>query len=156
MGTKNEPGQFDCYANAEPDEPMFILLARDPLAPLLVEMWAQLRAESSTEDDSAMIEEAEECAESMREWRAEHRPTKRLLVLSRTPQSDKAVKAIAAMMKRIATDPRVAYLVGPFSDTYERLVEAYAEIVGEDLESFKTGFEASLKTQRVSPVGDPV
>lgn len=31
MGTKNNPGAFDCYANAEPDEPMFVLLARDLL-----------------------------------------------------------------------------------------------------------------------------
>lgn len=30
MGTKSNPTQFDCYANALPDEPMFILLARDP------------------------------------------------------------------------------------------------------------------------------
>lgn len=29
MGTKNNPGEFDCYANAAPDEPMFILLGRD-------------------------------------------------------------------------------------------------------------------------------
>jgi hypothetical protein len=31
MGTKSNPGPFDCYAKAEPDEPMFVLLARDPL-----------------------------------------------------------------------------------------------------------------------------
>lgn len=40
MGTKNNPGKFDCYAKADPDEPMFILLGRDPLAPSLVLMWA--------------------------------------------------------------------------------------------------------------------
>lgn len=44
MGTKNNPGSFDCYANAEPDEPMFTLLARDPLAPGLVRIWAALRS----------------------------------------------------------------------------------------------------------------
>lgn len=33
MGTKNNPGAFDCYANAEPDEPMFVLLGRDKHAP---------------------------------------------------------------------------------------------------------------------------
>lgn len=43
MGTKNNPGKFDCYANAEPDEPMFILLARDPLAPFLVSIWSKIR-----------------------------------------------------------------------------------------------------------------
>jgi len=40
MGTKNDPGKYDCYAAAEPDEPMFVLLARDETAPLLVERWA--------------------------------------------------------------------------------------------------------------------
>lgn len=43
MGTKNNPGNFDCYTNAEPDEPMFILLGRDPLAPALVKIWAAMR-----------------------------------------------------------------------------------------------------------------
>lgn len=41
MGTKLNPGNFDCYENAKPDEPMFILLARDAGAPALVEKWAQ-------------------------------------------------------------------------------------------------------------------
>ena len=81
MGTKNNPGQFDCYANAEPDEPMFVLLARDPLAPLLVELWANLRAEASQEDDSAMVEESQDCADAMRAWREQHRPGKRLEIL---------------------------------------------------------------------------
>lgn len=36
MGTKNRPGTFDCYAAAGPDEPLFVLLGRDPVAPLLV------------------------------------------------------------------------------------------------------------------------
>ena len=40
MGTKNNPGEFDCYENAEPDEPIFVLSARDPSAPLIVRQWA--------------------------------------------------------------------------------------------------------------------
>lgn len=49
MGTKNNPGKFDCYANADPDEPMFVLLARDPLASDLVLLWAERReAEGKT------------------------------------------------------------------------------------------------------------
>jgi hypothetical protein len=42
MGTKNKPWNFDCYASAEPDEPMFVLLARDPLAPFLVSIWSKV------------------------------------------------------------------------------------------------------------------
>lgn len=41
MSTKNSPGAYDCYANAEPDEEMFVLLSRDESAPEVVEFWAQ-------------------------------------------------------------------------------------------------------------------
>lgn len=43
MGTKNNPGKFDCYAKAEPDEPMFTLLGRDPQAAHLVSVWSKIR-----------------------------------------------------------------------------------------------------------------
>lgn len=74
MGTKNKPGNFDCYANAEPDEPMFILLARDKGAPLLVEHWALQRAAQG--EDEAKVQEALDCAHNMRKWREENRPNK--------------------------------------------------------------------------------
>lgn len=74
MGTKNEPGQFDCYANALPDEPMFVLLARDPFAPELLERWAARRSLDIAAcvrptTDRAMVDEARRCADEMREWR---------------------------------------------------------------------------------------
>ncbi len=69
MGTKNHPGSFDCYAAAEDDEPMFVLLARDPFAPVLVERWAARRiAERGSPD--AKAEEAIDCAAAMRAWRS--------------------------------------------------------------------------------------
>ena len=78
MGTKNEPGEFDCYANAEPDEPMFVLLARDASAPASIEEWAEKRAQDirdgvKPESDWPMVKEARECAGAMREWRKRHR-----------------------------------------------------------------------------------
>lgn len=74
MGSKNEPGNFDCYANALPDEPMFILLARDPSGPHLVEEWAARRRAAiddgrRPESDMAMVDEARQCATNMRRWR---------------------------------------------------------------------------------------
>lgn len=74
MGTKNEPGEFDCYSNALPDEPMFILLGRDPWAPDLVEKWAERRARDISlgcrpQSDLPMVDEAMFCARKMREWR---------------------------------------------------------------------------------------
>lgn len=67
MGTKRNPGAYDCYANAEPDEPMFILLGRDKHAPYLVELWAAFR-EADGENPSK-IAEARECAKAMRKFR---------------------------------------------------------------------------------------
>lgn len=68
MGTKNNPGKFDCYANAEPDEPMFILLGRDRHAATLVKLWALLR--HMEEEDSTKVAEALGCAAKMDEWRS--------------------------------------------------------------------------------------
>lgn len=69
MGTKNNPGAFDCYAKAEPDEPMFILLGRDKHAPLLVKLWASMRELDG--EDMAKVEEAYQCAIAMHRFRRE-------------------------------------------------------------------------------------
>jgi hypothetical protein len=66
MGTKNNPAKFDCYSNAAPDEPMFILLGRDAMAPSLVEAWADAREARGERADK--VAEARECAEAMRRW----------------------------------------------------------------------------------------
>ena len=74
MGSKTNPGDFDCYGNALPDEPMFILLGRDPNAPKLVEDWAFGRQRDINNgvrprSDQPMVDEARRCAQTMREWR---------------------------------------------------------------------------------------
>lgn len=93
MGTKNNPGKFDCYENAEPDEPMFTLLGRDPVAPFLVSLWAKVRmadAEAAfavfqkmrntlipkydASPDVAKACEAMDCSAAMFEWRKANRP----------------------------------------------------------------------------------
>jgi hypothetical protein len=78
MSTKKHPGPFDCYERAEADEPMFILLARDPSAPAMVEQWAAKRAhlinaKRKPESDRPMIVAAQECADAMRMWYKKHR-----------------------------------------------------------------------------------
>lgn len=67
MGTKNHPGSYDCYENAHPDEPMFVLLGRDPVAPAIVSLWVALRKQLG-EKDTGMLAEAESCAEAMKQW----------------------------------------------------------------------------------------
>lgn len=69
MGTKNNPGNFDCYANAEPDEPMFILLGRDKDAPALVRAWAKQRGRDGEDVDK--VNEALDCAVAMEQYRKE-------------------------------------------------------------------------------------
>jgi hypothetical protein len=77
MGTKNKPGRFDCYANALPDEPMFVLLARDPDFAEHVEKWARRRAAAvrcglRPLSDMALVDEALECAKAGADWRRQN------------------------------------------------------------------------------------
>ncbi len=61
MGTKLQPSLFDAHERAEPDEPFFTLLARDPLAPFLVSIWSSLRygdVEAAGVKFNAMIDRA--------------------------------------------------------------------------------------------------
>ena len=73
MGTKNNPGKFDCYANLEADEPYFLLRANDPIAPHLVRLWAVMyrllkgAPLNWRQHDKAL--EAEDCAKNMEQWR---------------------------------------------------------------------------------------
>lgn len=66
MGTKRNPGQFDCYAAAAPDEPMFVLLGRDKHAAGLVRLWAILRQRAG--EDETKVAEALACADAMDQW----------------------------------------------------------------------------------------
>jgi len=77
MSTKNNPGEFDCYAKALPDEPMFILLARDPDFYALVEEWAIRRKErirwgDCPESDRKMVMEALDLASYGAQWRRDN------------------------------------------------------------------------------------
>lgn len=69
MATKNNPGPFDCYANAAPDEPLFVLLSRDPDAAALVKIWAAVRELKQRKPEK--IAEARQCAAAMTAWAAQ-------------------------------------------------------------------------------------
>lgn len=78
MGTKLNPGRFDCYAAALPDEPMFVLNARDPDMPEVIRYWITLRqarigrGEKPTED-LEVVQEAAQCATDAAAWREENK-----------------------------------------------------------------------------------
>lgn len=72
MGTKLEGDR--CYDGAMPNEPMFVLLARDESAPKLVREWAAIRqslisAGLKPETDLAQVNEAFALADRMEAWR---------------------------------------------------------------------------------------
>ena len=73
MTTKNNPGKFDCYTLAHPDEPIFTLLGRDKDAAVVVKMWAFLRLQQielglRPQSDRAQVTEAFMCATEMEIW----------------------------------------------------------------------------------------
>lgn len=71
MATKEQPGKFDCYANAKADEPMFVLLARDKAAPAAIRFWALERQKlGKNKGTDPQIVEAYECAKAMEEYQA--------------------------------------------------------------------------------------
>ena len=70
MGTKANPAACDCYAKAEPDEPMFILLGRDRHAPTLVWLWSVLRELDG--EPKEVTDEARECIVQMIKWASDH------------------------------------------------------------------------------------
>lgn len=77
MGTKMDKGDYGCYEQALPDEPMFVLLARDPDFHRLVRKWAKRRSQDvqcglRPNSDMDMVAEAEECAFEGRKWRKEN------------------------------------------------------------------------------------
>ena len=74
VGTKENPGNYDCLANALPDEPFFILLARDVSAPGKVRSWAYERERAIRRgdypiDDLDQVAEARALADAMQNWR---------------------------------------------------------------------------------------
>jgi hypothetical protein len=73
MGTKRNPGSYDCYENAHPDEPMFVLLGRDRDAPGLVMAWADVREEHG--EDPVKVAEARACARQMARWKSQQPAT---------------------------------------------------------------------------------
>lgn len=70
MSTKLHPGAYDCYAKLADDEPYFVLRAKDPVAPALIRLWADLR--STQYGYYEKLGEARQCAADMEKWKLAH------------------------------------------------------------------------------------
>ena len=72
--TKTTPSIFRCYEAALPDEPMFVILGRDPAGPATIDFWANQRIKMgkvSTDDDRERIRAAVDEAKDFQQWRDE-------------------------------------------------------------------------------------
>jgi hypothetical protein len=63
-------GKCACYDKAAPDEPIFVLRAKDVLAPHVVLYWACEAMKQGTPLDK--VAEAVGLVEEMRDWQAKH------------------------------------------------------------------------------------
>lgn len=122
MATKREPGEFDCYTAADPDEPIFVLLGRDPLAGDLVIEWARRRAvlasihSDDAERDARKIAEARACGDAMRAWWREGQLT------GRDRQQRHSLPEVAEAPERSFQDQRIDVLeteLGEIAETWE-------------------------------------
>ncbi len=57
----------------------------------------------------------------------------------------KADSAVAAVIRRIQDDPRVAYFISPGTRTYEVLTEAAADAAGIEVEAYRLDLEKTLR-----------
>ena len=74
MGTKTNPGEYDCYAALADDEPYFLLRANDPLAPEIVRDWVRQYRKMKVSNgaygskQATKSLEAEDVADAMERW----------------------------------------------------------------------------------------
>lgn len=150
MFSKNNPSSYDCYKNAEPDEPMFVLLARDEKAPGVVVEWVLRRAFSAVPgvvpaDAKKALEnagkldakasEALDCAAAMEAWKANH--SGRILVPP-TPQEPKLDIALKEKFRAILEKPLTPRSLLEFEKTARSARELLA--VGMDPQAVRNAY----------------
>jgi hypothetical protein len=136
MGTKNNPGAFDCYEHAHPDEPMFVILGRDPIGGAIVRAWAAARAHLAKTGDAAKITEAVQCAAAMDEWcdKAGRDPWLSIFPLLPLDVLAHELQERGALVVRPTTDTEPSEMVETLLATYKTapaLAEALAMRVAE-------------------------
>jgi len=70
MGTRAEELKGGCLSKVADDEPVFVLRARDKLAPMAVQVWAAYAEIEGVDPDK--VREARLLASAMWRWQKEH------------------------------------------------------------------------------------
>lgn len=66
---------------------------------------------------------------------------------------DLAAGAVQWLLRRMLDDPRLAYLIGPGSESFDRLTAAAAAIAGEEWDPFRERIHGKLRMQPVPAIG---
>jgi hypothetical protein len=66
---------------------------------------------------------------------------------------DPATEAVTWLLRRLLDDPRLAYLIGPGSESFERLMVAGAAIEHEEADPFRERILGKLQMQPVPAIG---
>jgi hypothetical protein len=64
-----------------------------------------------------------------------------------------AERAVMHLVHRLKQDPRLAYLIGHGSESFELLVTAAAALVGDEPDTFREGLVSQLTAQPVPGIG---
>lgn len=84
MGTKQNPGEFDCLDKIYDDEPFFVIRAKDPVAERVIRYWVYLRIEKWIRENPGRnrdeipveyqrkLEEADQCSIDVSNWRRDN------------------------------------------------------------------------------------
>jgi hypothetical protein len=71
MWSKNTPGPFDRYAEAESEEPLFVLRGSDPVAFLLASLWVGAHDVMGDNAPAAAVDAAQ-CSLALEQWARSH------------------------------------------------------------------------------------
>jgi len=116
MATKNKPGKWDCYSRAEPDEPMFVLLGRDPTAAAMVVAWACIHAIRKP-DELDKTREALTCARDMFLWCKK---------VGKEPLSFTELDRLAEKVDSLVSEEKITVVLG------QGLIEELMEMFGKE------------------------
>lgn len=64
------------------------------------------------------------------------------------------MSAVLHVLRQMSRDPRLAYLLGPGSQSFELLTQEQAEAEKKDIRAFRASFEHDLRTERVYTASD--
>ena len=68
--------------------------------------------------------------------------------------TEKSNAAVLHLLRQAQRNPKLAYYIGPWTESYRLLTEAAAELEGSSVDAFRHRYEETLQTERPQPGGE--